>query len=273
MALDFSLFDTLTASSINTAWKALVKKVHPDKHKGSETATRLTQQYNEARDVLLRSLQHPAAREAEMKANDAEDERKARKKELAVRRRADLEKAACERELAEARERAEAREKEIAEAREKEIAEAREKEIAEAREKEIAEARERAEAIEKELTEAREKELADKLKEAEAQKKKTRNPRKHGSRIHRKLTSHAEGKGFVEEMQRYIVTTYHHTKTGRVTMNEIVDGFKKSRPHTTPLESNLFHRHCKRLFAETIKGAKYSKYKDKRCFMKVAKIA
>ena len=71
-------------------------------------------------------------------------------------------------------------------------------------------------------------------------------------------------------MRQYLVATYQRADGCRVMTDEILEGFKKYRPHTTQLESNLFQRHSKKLFAETIQGSKYGKYKDKRCFVNVA---
>ena len=102
---------------------------------------------------------------------------------------------------------------------------------------------------------------------------KKRRQREPGSRVHRRLGSHEDGKSFLDAVRQYFLETYRHAASPgcRVLVSDVLAGFIKYRPSTTPLESNLFQRHSKRMFIEAVPGISYSKYKDKRCFVKVIK--
>jgi curved DNA-binding protein CbpA len=98
---------------------------------------------------------------------------------------------------------------------------------------------------------------------------------KAGRRVHRSIGSHPAGRQLVEEMRQHFSAMYHFTDSSkcRVSSRDIMDGFIKSRASLPPtkLETNMFKRHYKRLFAEVIQGVAYAKYKDRRCFTHVAK--
>ena len=103
--------------------------------------------------------------------------------------------------------------------------------------------------------------------------KKTRKHRAPGSRVHRKISGYGDGKILLEAMRQYFLGTYCHVPPSncRVLVADVLDGFIKHRPATTPLETRLFQRHGKRVFLETITGAVYGKYKDRRCFARAMK--
>ena len=73
-------------------------------------------------------------------------------------------------------------------------------------------------------------------------------------------------------MRQYFLETYiYNTSHGsRVMVSDILEGFMKFRPSTTRTESNLFQRHSKGILMEAVPGVSYSKYKDKRCFVRLA---
>ena len=82
--LGISILEVLTAAKVNSAWKAKIKAVHPDKNLGAEgAATALAQRYNDARDTLLKHLQNPEDAMAK-KAMDEEYERAAIERDKAI---------------------------------------------------------------------------------------------------------------------------------------------------------------------------------------------
>jgi hypothetical protein len=78
----------------------------------------------------------------------------------------------------------------------------------------------------------------------------------------------------LQTMRQYFIETYSYNPSpgNRVMVSDVIAGFMKYRPSTTRLEANLFQRHSKRVFMETVPGSSYSKYKDKRCFVKVTSL-
>jgi glucan-binding YG repeat protein len=258
--LGISILEVLTAGRVNSAWKAKIKAVHPDKNQGTAAATALAQKYNDARDTLLKHLQKPEETKAK-KAMDDEYERAAVEKDMAAA--AAIAKAKAE---AKAAAKAKAAKAKAAEAKAAE-AKAAEAKAAEAKAAEANAAE--AKAAEAKAAEAKAAEAANETSDDGKKKRKRRSP---DTRLHRKIGSYEEGISLLQAMRQYFLETYSYSVSpgSRVMVADIMVGFMKFRPSTTRVESNLFQRHSKRILMETVPGASYSKYKDKRCFVKLS---
>ena len=281
--LDISVVEVLTAARVNSAWKAKIKAVHPDKNPGAAqaAATALSQKYNDARDTLLKHLQNPEDAVAK-KAMDEEYERAAVERDKAIAKakaaaaaaaKADAgaaKAAAAPAKAAAATAKADAATAKAAAAtnaaEEAAAAKAAAEAAAAATEAAAAKAAEAAAAA----TEAAATEAAEAAAEAAAGKKKRRR-RAPGSRLHRKVDSYDDGKLLLQSMRQYFLETYSYNASAgsRVMVSDILEGFMNFRPSTTRAESNLFQRHSKVILMETMPGVSYSKYKDKRCFVRL----
>ena len=99
---------------------------------------------------------------------------------------------------------------------------------------------------------------------------KNRKKRAPGSRIHRKIDAHEEGRVFVEEMQHFFRDRFTSEPHNKLLVCDILDLFVKSRGATSELELNLFKRHSKKQFLASWPDSGYSTLKNKRCFLHVA---
>ena len=267
--LDISVVEVLTAARVNSAWKAKIKAVHPDKNPGAAqaAATALSQKYNDARDTLLKHLQNPEDAVAK-KAMDEEYERAAVERDKAIAK-AKAAAAAAAKADAGAAKAAAATAKAAAAAAKAAAATKAAEDAAAAKAAEEAAAAKAAEAAAA-ATEAAATEAAEAAAEAAAGKKKRRR-RAPGSRLHRKVDSYDDGKLLLQSMRQYFLETYSYNASAgsRVMVSDILEGFMNFRPSTTRAESNLFQRHSKVILMETMPGVSYSKYKDKRCFVRL----
>jgi chemotaxis protein histidine kinase CheA len=276
--LDISVVEVLTAARVNSAWKAKIKAVHPDKNPGAAqaAATALSQKYNDARDTLLKHLQNPEDAVAK-KAMDEEYERAAVERDKAIAKAKAAAAAAAKADAGAAKAAAATAKAAAAAAKAAAATKAAEdaaaakaaEEAAAAKAAEEAAAAKAAEAAAA-ATEAAATEAAEAAAEAAAGKKKRRR-RAPGSRLHRKVDSYDDGKLLLQSMRQYFLETYSYNASAgsRVMVSDILEGFMNFRPSTTRAESNLFQRHSKVILMETMPGVSYSKYKDKRCFVRL----
>ena len=283
--LDISVVEVLTAARVNSAWKAKIKAVHPDKNPGAAqaAATALSQKYNDARDTLLKHLQNPEDAVAK-KAMDEEYERAAVERDKAIANAKAAAAAAAKADAGAAKAAAATAKAAAAAAKAAAATKAAEDAAAAKAAEEAAAAKAAAEAAAAATeaaaakaaeaaaaaTEAAATEAAEAAAEAAAGKKKRRR-RAPGSRLHRKVDSYDDGKLLLQSMRQYFLETYSYNASAgsRVMVSDILEGFMNFRPSTTRAESNLFQRHSKVILMETMPGVSYSKYKDKRCFVRL----
>ena len=272
--LDISVVEVLTAARVNSAWKAKIKAVHPDKNPGAAqaAATALSQKYNDARDTLLKHLQNPEDAVAK-KAMDEEYERAAVERDKAIAKAKAAAAAAAKADAGAAKAAAATAKAAAAAAKAAAATKAAEdadaaKAAAEAAAAKAAAAKAAEEAAAAKAAEAAA--AATEAAEAAAGKKKRRR-RAPGSRLHRKVDSYDDGKLLLQSMRQYFLETYSYNASAgsRVMVSDILEGFMNFRPSTTRAESNLFQRHSKVILMETMPGVSYSKYKDKRCFVRL----
>jgi chemotaxis protein histidine kinase CheA len=269
--LDISVVEVLTAARVNSAWKAKIKAVHPDKNPGAAqaAATALSQKYNDARDTLLKHLQNPEDAVAK-KAMDEEYERAAVERDKAIAKAKAAAAAAAKADAGAAKAAAATAKAAAAAAK---AAAATAKAAAATKAAEDAAAAKAAEeaAAAKAAEEAAAAKAAEAAAAATEAGKKKRRRRAPGSRLHRKVDSYDDGKLLLQSMRQYFLETYSYNASAgsRVMVSDILEGFMNFRPSTTRAESNLFQRHSKVILMETMPGVSYSKYKDKRCFVRL----
>jgi hypothetical protein len=272
--LDISVVEVLTAARVNSAWKAKIKAVHPDKNPGAAqaAATALSQKYNDARDTLLKHLQNPEDAVAK-KAMDEEYERAAVERDKAIAKAKAAAAAAAKADAGAAKAAAATAKAAAAAAKAAAATKAAEDAAAAKAAEEAAAAKAAAAKAAEEAAAAKAAEAAAAATEAAeaAAGKKKRRRRAPGSRLHRKVDSYDDGKLLLQSMRQYFLETYSYNASAgsRVMVSDILEGFMNFRPSTTRAESNLFQRHSKVILMETMPGVSYSKYKDKRCFVRL----
>jgi curved DNA-binding protein CbpA len=234
--------DNRDISAINRAWRHLVKHTHPDKNASGMI---MTQRLNEARDILLASMEDEYAK----KQREDEEERIASARDEAKRQQA-AHYAYIKRKHAERDEYIKAKQAK----RREEEEEARRQQAK--RKEEEEEARRQ---------QAQREEAIRKQKEAECKSKKP----VRLVRLHRKADQYPQGKELIEEMQKFFKNSFTSFSNNKLFVTEILELFIKSRDQTTDLEKNLFKRHSKKLFLSAWPSAVYFMYKNQRCFLNV----
>lgn len=107
---------------------------------------------------------------------------------------------------------------------------------------------------------------------------KNRKPRAPGSRIHKKIEDYDEGKALVGRIKDVFAKCFEERPGAHVLCNELLSFFLKSNVEgseekdkaTATLEQRLFVRHGKKLFLAQWPNAKYTLYKNQRCYLNVA---
>jgi len=97
---------------------------------------------------------------------------------------------------------------------------------------------------------------------------KKRGKRVPGTRLHRKLDSHAEGKAFLDEMTTFFEENFETTSNMKEYINasDLLVMFRSKRQSTTDLEAGLFHRHCRRILVTVWPNIKYTNCAGKRVY-------
>ena len=101
---------------------------------------------------------------------------------------------------------------------------------------------------------------------------KNRKKRVSDSRAHKNIEQYAEGRILIEEMKSFFKDSFksNNGSTDRLLVSDIMDHFTKSRDTTSILEKRLFQRHAKRILQGIWPNAKYSKFRNKMCFLFIA---
>jgi hypothetical protein len=105
-----------------------------------------------------------------------------------------------------------------------------------------------------------------------------RKPRAAGSRIHKKIEDYQEGKALINRIKDFFAKCFEEKSGAHTLCSELLDCFVKSNVEedkekdkaTATLEQRLFVRHAKRLFLAQWPRAKYTLYKNQRCYLNVA---
>jgi hypothetical protein len=229
--LGFSRGSVLDESIIRKAWKIRIARVHPDKS-SDPRALQSSQAINEAKDVLLGVVSGVFGKVSK-EWDEEEQERLAKKRDRDEHER---------------------------------LAEQRKKDQEEAHQASLRKFEEDYDAHWNRVKAMR-----------RANHARNRKPRAPGSRIHKKIEDYDEGKALINRIKNLVVTCFEEKTGARVLCSELLEVFTQSNMEGTEekdkanatLEQRLFVRHAKRLFMEQWPNAKYTLYKNQRCYLNV----
>jgi hypothetical protein len=99
---------------------------------------------------------------------------------------------------------------------------------------------------------------------------KNRRKRPEGTRAHAKISSYPEGKALMDRMTAFLKGQLEEcidSTNSRLFVDELLDLFVRSHENTSLLDQRLFQRHCRTTLLAIWPNAKYSKFKNKHCYL------